>query len=357
MMKNILVVDDSALMRKVLCDIINADGTFQVSDVCRDGLEAYEKLKKNTYDAVILDLNMPKMGGLELLQRLREEKIQATVIVVSTLTTAGAEVTILAMEYGAVDFVTKPTNVIEAKGDSFRTNLLRVLLAVTTKERFVPAESFARAKAGQQVKRISAGTSRIAKASGKVVALACSTGGPKALQSVIPFLPKNLDAAVVLVQHMPVGFTKSMADRLDVISPIHVKEAEDGEELKTGTVYIAPGGKHLEVRRISSGGHKISLNSKPAIGGLRPCANLMYESLRDSSFNQIVCVVLTGMGADGTHGIISLAKAKPVYVIAQNSETCVVYGMPKAIAETGIVDEVVPLTEVAQSIIKNVGVK
>ena len=176
------------------------------------------------------------------------------------------------------------------------------------------------------------------------------------MQSVIPFLPKNLDAPMVLVQHMPAGFTKSMADRLNETSAITVKEAEDGELLKKGVVYVAPGGKHMEVKK-SSGGHVIALNDMPAIGGLRPCANITYDSLKESGYDQVVCVVLTGMGADGTNGILSLEKAKPIYVISQDAESCVVYGMPKAIAETGIVNEVVPLDKVASTITKNVGVQ
>lgn len=357
MKKNILVVDDSALMRRVICDIINSDGTFQVVDVCRDGLEAYEKLKTKTYDGVVLDVNMPRMSGLELLERLQREKIKATVIMVSTLTTQDAEVTILAMERGAVDFITKPMNIIEAKGEKFKEKLLGVLSAVLDKEKSV-SDTGAKSGVIKAVeKKAPVGNPGTVRRGNKIVALACSTGGPKALQSVIPFLPKNLDAPVVLVQHMPTGFTKSMAERLDEISPIHVKEAEDGEILKKGTVYIAPGGKHMEVARHADGSHRISLNEMPPIGGLRPCANITYDSLKNSGYSQVVCVVLTGMGADGTNGILSLAKSKPVYVISQNAQTCVVYGMPKAIAETGIVDEVVPLTEVAQSIIKNVGVQ
>lgn len=179
---------------------------------------------------------------------------------------------------------------------------------------------------------------------------------PKALQSVIPFLPKELDAPVVLVQHMPPGFTKSMADRLDDLSKIRVKEAEHGERLQKGCVYIAPGGKHLKVTKTADGNNSIVLDdATPAIGGLKPCANLMYDSLTASSYDEIVCVVLTGMGADGTNGILSLGRSKPIRVIAQNEETCVVYGMPKAIYEAGVVDEVVPLDEVAQTITKTWG--
>ena len=232
MKKNILVVDDSALMRRVICDIINSDDTFQATDVCRDGLEAYEKLKVNRYDGVILDVNMPRMDGLEPLERLQKDHIKTNVIMVSTMTTRDADVTILAMERGAVDFVTKPTNIIEAKGDAFRKEVLGILNAVLKTERISLTERKPVVAPVTAVQRrdISGGT----KFKNKIVALACSTGGPKALQSVIPYLPANLDAPMVLVQHMPAGFTNSMANRLDEISKIHVKEAENGEVLKKG---------------------------------------------------------------------------------------------------------------------------
>lgn len=365
MKKNILVVDDSALMRRVICDIINTDSTFQATDVCRDGLEAYEKLKTTKYDGVVLDINMPRMNGLELLERLQKEKIKATVIMVSTMTTKDAEVTILAMELGAIDFVTKPDNVIEAKGDKFKKRLLEVLGAVLKTEQ-IRKTSFTPSMTGRATTAtaVSASSRTVTtrpavnnvKGHNKIVALACSTGGPKALQSVIPLLPKNLDAPMVLVQHMPAGFTKSMADRLNETSAIKVKEAEDGDVLQKGVVYVAPGGKHMEVKK-TAGGHVISLNNMPAIGGLRPCANITYDSLKQSGYDQVVCVVLTGMGADGTNGILSLEKSKPIYVISQDAESCVVYGMPKAIADTGIVNEVVPLDKVAATITKNVGVQ
>lgn len=358
MKKNILVVDDSALMRRVICDIINSDGTFQVADICRDGLEAYEKLKANTYDGVVLDVNMPRMDGLQLLEQLQKERIKATVIMVSTATTKDAKTTILAMERGAVDFVAKPTNVIEAKGQDFKARLLKVLSAVIRTELKYRDKRRNMMDVRISEERIPARRDQAAIRSGnKIVALACSTGGPKALQSVIPYLPQNLNAPMVLIQHMPSGFTKSMADRLNEVSPICVKEAEDGDILKKGTVYVAPGGKHMEIKKSSDGSHRVKLNDLPPIGGLRPCANITYDSLKDCGYDQVVCVVLTGMGADGTNGILSLSKSKPVYVISQSAETCVVYGMPKAIAETGLVNEVVPLNEVAQAITKNVGVR
>ena len=353
MKKNILVVDDSALMRRVMCDIINSDSKFQATDYCRDGLEAYEKLKTTSYDGVVLDVNMPRMDGLQLLERLQKEGIRANVVMVSTLTDSReADVTMLAMERGAIDFVAKPTNVIEAKGETFKKQLLSVLSAVlATRSGAARAAVRMAAKPKVTVKKSTGGKN-------KLVALACSTGGPKALQSVIPYLPKNLDAPVVLVQHMPPGFTKSMADRLNDLSQIRVKEAINSERLAKGCVYIAPGGKHLKVSKSPDGTNRIVLDGDtPAIGGLKPCANLMYDSLTATNYDEIICVVLTGMGADGTNGILSLGRTKPIRVIAQNEATCVVYGMPKAIYEAGVVDEIVPLNDVAQTITKYVGVK
>ena len=374
MKKNILVVDDSALMRRVICDIINSDSNFQAKDYCRDGQEAYERLKTTTYDGVLLDVNMPRMDGLQLLEKLQKENIKANVVMVSTLTTRDADVTIRALELGAIDFVTKPNNIAEAKGEDFKDKVLSVINVVLNSRmavRSARSSSFSSRTTASMgttkfttknvmessVKRTRINRLKPRTNGNKLIALACSTGGPKALQSVIPKLPKNLDAPMVLVQHMPAGFTKSMAERLNETSAVFVKEAQEGDKLEKGKVYVAPGGKHMEVVKAADGSHKIKLNDMPAIGGLRPCANITYDSLSKSGFDEVVCVVLTGMGADGTNGILSLGQHKPIHVISQTADTCVVYGMPKAIAESGVCDEVVPLEKVAETITKKVGVK
>lgn len=371
MKKNILVVDDSALMRRVICDIINTDNRFQAIDTCCDGLQAYEKLKEKHYDAVLLDIYMPRMDGLQLLERIQTEHIDATVVVVSTLTKEGASVTMRAMELGAVDFVTKPENIIEAKGQEFRERLVQMLEAVLHVNDMKAGQSGIKATVlHESVQRTSSVMTAPKKsdavrkrqpipfrADSRIVALACSTGGPKALHTVLPGLDPQMDAPMVLVQHMPIGFTKSLADRLNELSRVRVKEAEEGESLEKGVVYIAPGGKHLEIVCGANGTHKVHLSDAPAVGGLKPCANIMYQSLKNSRYDEIICVVLTGMGADGTAGIAELDKCKPIHVIAQDEQTCVVYGMPRAIAESGLTDEVVPLASIANTIIKNVGVK
>lgn len=360
MKKNILVVDDSALMRRVICDIINTDNEFEAAGVAKDGLDAYEKIKAQKYDGILLDVNMPRMNGLELLERLQKERIRATVVMVSTLTTKDAEVTIRALELGAVDFVTKPSNIVQANGGEFKQNLLSIMKAViksSNASRLFMTPPKPRPSAVKPAKPSAAAAYPLSKGGKKLVALACSTGGPKALQSVIPFLPKNMDAPMILVQHMPNGFTKTMAARLNEVSPIEVRECKEGDVLKKGLVLVAQGGKHMEIVPCPDGTHKVHLDDSPPVGGLKPYANFTYKSLRSSTFDEIVCVVLTGMGADGTEGIVALNAKKKLHVIAQDAESCVVYGMPKAIADTGLVDEVVPLNDVAQSIIKHVGVK
>lgn len=355
-MKKILVVDDSALMRRVLCDIINSDERFQVQDRATNGLEALDLLNRKSYDAVVLDVNMPQMNGLELLKELQKRKITAKVMMASTDTREGAKTTLDALELGALDFVHKPNNAMDCRTDVFKDKLLRIL-AVVADSRPVQAKVFSREEMKTSKKMVELVSRHASSVPGnKVVALASSTGGPKALQSVIPRLPKNLKAPVVVVQHMPAGFTASLAERLDTLSQVRVKEAAEGDTLEAGTVYIAMGGKHLNVQS-SMGKYSIHYTDQPTREGVKPCANYMYESLQDSKYDQIVCVVMTGMGADGTEGIKHLKARKKIHVIAQEAGTCAVYGMPKSIVTAGLADQVVPLDQIAQEIIMNVGVK
>lgn len=373
MSKKILIIDDSALMRRVLSDIIKSDIRFTVSNVATNGLEGFDLITRDgaDYDAVILDINMPKMNGIEFLRMLEKHHIQSKVIVVSILAKEGARETIEALELGAFDFVTKPESFYEVKSDRFRQKILQCLCAATNldskynldettmlktdlvsnKESNVTLKQNELPKNIQMPKHV-----RKAEPANKIVALACSTGGPKALQSVIPMLPSNMDSAMLIVQHMPAGFTKSLAQRLNELSKITVKEAEDGEILKKGCVYIAIGGKHLRVVKGGDGKNRIQISDEPARMGLKPCADIMYESLVESDYDEITCVVLTGMGADGTSGIKLLEEKKDVYVIAQDEETSTVYGMPKMVAVAGLVDEIQPLTQIALAITKNIGV-
>lgn len=358
-MKKILVVDDSALMRRVLCDIITSDGRFFVADRAKDGVEALELLQRNTYDAVVLDVNMPRMDGLQLLDELRKAGISARVMMASTDTVGGAKTTMDALELGALDFVHKPDSAMACKDGEFQKAFLRTLAVVADSQ--LPV--FENRERERQVRSTTQKVVEIAKkhtaglTGRRIVAIASSTGGPKSLQSVIPRLPAQLQAPVLIVQHMPKGFTASLAERLDGLSEVRVKEAAEGDELENGTVYLSMGGSHMNVRTTAAGTAVIHYSDEPCREGVKPCANYMYESLMQSGYDEIICVVLTGMGADGTEGIRNLKSKKKTHVIAQDEETSVVYGMPKSVARAGLVDQVVPLEQVAQEIILNVGVK
>lgn len=350
MKKNILVVDDSALMRRLLSDIINSDDRFVVSKVAFNGLEALDYITINyrNIDAVVLDINMPKMNGLQFMESISKLNIKLTVIIVSTVAKEGTKETIQALELGAFDFVTKPESFIEARGDRFKNQLINCLL-VATEQNADPVIGSSHNANPIKVRK------PVKKDANKLVALACSTGGPKALQELIPLLPKNLDASFLLVQHMPEGFTYSLAQRLNEMSELVVKEAIDGEEVLKGHVYIAKGGYQMRVRKEREK-HYLSVTLEAARGGLKPCADILYESLVDSNYDEIICTILTGMGGDGTQGIKKLNENNNIYVIAQDEETSTVYGMPKVIAESGLVDEVVPLKKVAEAITNHVGV-
>lgn len=356
-MKKILVVDDSALMRRILCDIINSDERFQVADMAVNGLEALELISRKQYDAVVLDINMPKMTGLQFLEELQARRIAANVIMASTDTVDGAKVVMDALELGALDFIHKPYNTVELRKESFQKKLLQILDAATQSQvnNLTLSKPVIPQKASPKIMRFV--EKHVSDFKGrKIVAIASSTGGPKALQQVIPLLPENLRVPVMVVQHMPAGFTKSFADRLNTLSKIAVKEAEEGDLLEAGMVYIARGGVHMNAVE-KAGRTSIHYSDEPSREGVKPCANYMYESLMDCAYEEIECVVLTGMGADGTQGIAHLKEKKKIHVIAQEKSTCAVYGMPRSVVEAGLADQVLGIEKIAQEIILNVGVK
>ena len=358
-MKKILVVDDSALMRRVFCDIINSDTRFRVVDTASNGVEAFDLLSRKSYDAVVLDVNMPKMNGLELLKELQKYKIQAKVMMASTDTREGAKTTLDALELGAIDFVHKPESALDCRGVRFQENFLRTLAAVAGSVPVAehPAKRADEDSTARHMMELVNRHSTAKTAGNRIVAIASSTGGPKALQSVIPKLPANLNAPVLVVQHMPVGFTASLAERLNSLSAISVKEAAEGDVLTPGNVYIARGGMHMNASAVRPGRSTIHFSDEPSREGVKPCANYMYESLIKCGYDEVICVVMTGMGADGTAGIKNLkAAGKKIHVIAQEQSTCVVYGMPKSVVGAGLADQTVPLEQIAQEIILNVGV-
>lgn len=349
-MKKILVIDDSTLMRRVLSDIINQTNEYCVAYTAKNGVEGLEYIEKNKdILGVFCDINMPKMSGLELLQILKRRNLHIPVVMISS--SDDINDTITALQLGALEFINKPQQVLTVGRKSFERkvhNALRI---------------FDDGKATWDIKVTDSSTKRvIPKPSmlhtgehSKLIAVACSTGGPRALQSVLPFLPDNINAPIVLVQHMPAGFTNTLAERLNDLSKIKVKEAEDGEALKKGVCYIAKGGTHLRVKSDKNISRAV-FDDSPAVMGLKPCGNIMFESLCQSSYDEIICVVLTGMGEDGAKGIMELSKSRNIYVIAQDEETSTVYGMPRAVYQRGLTDCVCSIDKIADEITRKVGV-
>ncbi len=373
-MKKILVIDDSALMRRVMSDIIGNTNEYIVAYTAANGVEGLKIIEeKDDIVAIFCDINMPKMSGLELLRIIKTKGIEIPFIIISAQ--GDAKDTFTALELGAMEFIKKPNRIfVDVEFREKINKALFIASSVNDKDGVVDA-TYKSHKAGKTVQisnnketgnkaqRVQANKEHLRGVTNsfnvktrKLVALVCSTGGPKALQSVIPRLPKNLAAPMLVVQHMPAGFTDTMARRLDEISQISVKEAAEGDILKNGVVYIAKGGTHLAVKE-EHGKVSIFFDDTPPIGGLKPCGNIMYSSICNLfCYDEIVCVVLTGMGADGTKGITELSGHKKLHVIAQDEKSSTVYGMPKAIYETGLTDIVCDLEEVAEEIIKKVGV-
>ena len=357
MSKKILLIDDSALMRRMFCDIINSDSRYHVEATAKDGLEALEILKTNRFDGIVTDIYMPGMNGLDFLRELEKLKRSERVMVLSSATAEGAKTTLEALELGAVDFIQKPQGTVVRNNKEFLKEFFGTLEAVVfsngtsakpaRRVSVIPAPPVIKAEP-VKVSRITAGS--------KIVAIASSTGGPKALQQVIPRLPGNIDAPIVLVQHMPIGFTKSLADRLNAASEVTVTEAVEGEYLEKGHVYIAKAGMHMKCEE-RHGRTRIVYSDEPNREGVKPCANYMYESLIETNWQTVVCVVLTGMGKDGTEGIKRLHERKDTFIIAEDAKDCVVNGMPGSIVATGLVNQVSGLDHIATEILTKVGVR
>lgn len=347
----VLVVDDSAFMRKVIQQILLEDADIEIVGVARDGMEALRIAKEKSPDVITLDVEMPVMDGISCLERLLVQG-KYGVVMVSSLTTEGAAATIRALEIGAVDFFPKPANLFSISQDARKRELIdKVRVAGQARTHLLPA--------------LPATPPAVPKAAFRsvrsdnfksLIALGISTGGPRALQSVIPNLPANLPAPVLIVQHMPPGFTKSLATRLNDISQIEVREAEDGDVLKAGCVYIAPGDHHLDLT--NDDGHlKIRLDRlSPPVNGFRPSVDFMMDAVRKAGIRDAIGVIMTGMGADGSRGLRDLKRDNGAYIIAQDEKSCSVFGMPRAAIELGVVDEVVPLENIAASIARKAGV-
>ncbi len=374
-MQKVLIIDDSALMRRKACDIINADKDFQVSEMSMNIDDAYKRIKENSCDAVVIGMSA-RVDTVLFMQRLKSLKKKPNVVILTTSFSEDIEKAKESISLGAYTYVIRE-NRMNGMTDAVATSLMTALKNAASGK---PATS-SNAQIQETAKRVEAlgrqVTSSLENIAAKkvenqpiaqqkndkplrikedtVVALACSTGGPQALQIMIPMLPADLPVPIVLVQHMPAGFTASLANRLNQTSAVSVKEAAEGDVLEAGCVYIAPGGKHMEIVKNKSGKRQVHISDEPPVNSLKPCADIMYDSLCHMDYKEILCVVLTGMGADGTKGITSLKKHKKIYVISESQDTCVVYGMPRSVERAGLSDKVVPINQIADAIVKKLG--
>jgi two-component system chemotaxis response regulator CheB len=349
----VLVVDDSAFMRKVISDIINSDPLLQVVSTARNGQEALLKINLHQPDVVTLDIEMPEMDGLTALEILMSTH-PLPVVMVSNLTQVGAEATIRALQLGAVDFIPKPSGQISLDIGKLSDEIInKIKVAATarvTLQEISPDPDLSQIQPNLSLKQEINYESHL----NKLIVIGASTGGPKALNQVLSAIPADIDAALLIVQHMPAGFTKSLANRLNAVSQIRVKEAEEGEPILTGCAYIAPGDYHLRVYR-----QKLPLGSRLVVklghdsprGGHRPSVDEMLFSVAKQFWGPVVGVIMTGMGQDGTAGL-KLMQARGAQIIAEHQSTCVVYGMPRAAIESGYVNQVVPLPEITPTILK-----
>lgn len=345
----VLIVDDSAFMRKSIQIMLESDPVFEIVDTARDGQQAIELVKKHRPDVITLDIEMPRMDGLSALKIIMKD-FPTPVIMVSSLTTEGAESTLKAMELGAVDFIPKELSYVNL-------NIIKIKEEIISKVKTIGRH----AKLQRRLRRISKtpGTENRTETKSVIrnklprhiysaIGLGISTGGPLSLQKVIPLLSEKINIPIFIVQHMPPKFTQSLSERLNNMSPLNVKEATDGDIVTGGTVYVAPGGKHMTI--ISRNGSKqIVISDQPDNTLHRPSVDVMLDSVVSVYGKSMLGVIMTGMGKDGLEGIRKL-KSLGGYSIVQNETTCVVYGMPKAIVDNDLADSIIPLEKFPETI-------
>ncbi len=345
----VLVIDDSAFMRKVLTDVMEGIRDIKVAATARNGLEALDRIREKQPDVITLDLQMPAMDGLTCMREI-QKLTDAPVIILSSLTVDGGSATIEALESGAIDFITKPSNIFDISGRQKADEIIkkiRMAYGIAKKRMSAVLTS------GPEADRERYRNSKLK----ALIAIGTSTGGPRALQEVIPYIPEDIPAAIFIVQHMPPGFTKSLAERLDAVSGLTVKEAENNEIVRPGCAYLAPGDFHMEVIREPDDILKIKLTKNAPVGGHRPSVNVLMKSVAKTGFQNVIGVVMTGMGNDGKDGAACIKETNKGIIICQDEASCVVYGMPKSVANAGIADAVVPLKEIAGVLVKYMGVE
>lgn len=350
-MVKVLIVDDSAFMRNALSNMLSSDPEIKIVGTARDGLEALEKVASLNPDIVTMDVEMPRMDGITALKHIME-KNPVPVIMVSSITTEGAKVTLDALDLGAVDFIPKNLSDLSINIVKIREILIDKIKHIARKgilkRRIRPVTAPKAIEIPKSMPVRTTGERRVG-----IVSIGTSTGGPKALQEIIPKLPKDFPTPIVIAQHMPPNFTGPFAERLSQLSQITVKEAEEGEPLKPGVALIAPGRGHMRVRRPRGIETVVTISENKEEFIYRPSVDALMFSVSEFFPGRALGVILTGMGNDGLKGLTELKKTGG-RIFAQNEETCIVYGMPKAVVDAGIADKVLSLEEMAGEIINAV---
>lgn len=342
----VLIADDSALIRQAVRRVLDADPEIEVIDTARDGLDALLKVESLQPDVVTLDVEMPRLDGLSALKLLME-RFPRPVIMFSSLTAPGTEATVRALALGAVDFLCKPSVAtgagISALADELVAKVKRAARARVRRITLPPRPTLSRLPSSPPplpLARPAAGPERL-------LVIGSSTGGPRALAELTAGLPPDLPCAGIIVQHLPAGFTRSLAERLDQGCALRVAEAQAGAELAMGQLLVAPGDYHL-----SLAGTRVVLDQAPRRHGVRPAVDTTLEAAAAVFGPAVLAVILTGMGEDGTEGARAI-KAAGGRVLAEAETTCVVYGMPRSVVEAGLADEVVPLDAMAAAIVRH----
>jgi len=346
----VLVIDDSAMIRKLLGEIVNAQPDMTCVGAAPDPIVAREMIRNLNPDVLTLDVEMPKMDGLSFLEKLMRLR-PMPVVMVSTLTQRGSEMTLRALELGAVDFVAKPKLDIARGLETYAeeiTGKIRIAARARPRRSAPPPEIAPSLKADAVLPHAIA---RVASTE-KLIAIGASTGGTEALKEVLSGLPPD-SPGVLVAQHMPEGFTRSFAARLDSICRIRVKEAEDGERVLPGHAYIAPGHSHLLLKR-SGANYVCELSQGPPVNRHRPSVDVLFRSVANAAGKNAVGVILTGMGKDGAQGLLELRQTG-AHTIAQDEATCVVFGMPREAIQVGAAVEVAPLGEIARHVLQSLG--
>ncbi|KXG43405.1 chemotaxis response regulator protein-glutamate methylesterase [Tepidibacillus infernus] len=348
----VLVVDDSFFMRKLISDFLVESGIIEVVDTAKNGIEAVEKHLRLNPDVITMDVEMPQMNGLEALEQIMKKK-PVPIIMLSSLTKQGTDITVQALQKGAFDFVAKPSGAISFDIKKVKDELInKIIIAHRQKEKWHKHLNYNdRKETKGETKTVNCLEIETGHIEG-IIAIGTSTGGPKALQEVITKIPKNFPYGILIVQHMPAGFTKSLATRLNSLSEIEVLEAEDQQLIKAGTAYIAPGNYHMTVRQLQKQ-FKIELNQNDPVSGHRPSVDVLFQSLATIRTKKIF-VIMTGMGNDGTKGLTIAKQGEQVITIGEDETTCVVYGMPKSAIQKGLIDMVIPLHHITNKILESV---